>query len=210
MMKKILTLVWIPLLLTACTAPPPAAIEQKEMPKEIEQETDEVPSSAAPNVTGGEPQEEEKGQQSPPVQEPEDETLPISGLHEMLIDALHKEYRSHARYQVAIDAFESASPFPLVDKQAEEKISALQNILRKYNLSISKNPYLGQTIAPERVVQSCRKGKEGELETIAMYQSFLPLVTDYSDVQTVFSENAKISSETHVPLFNNCIKNETK
>jgi len=206
-MKYFTQIIAATLFLSACSAQP--ALEPKQIEEEKQVDQENILQSSSSSSQG----EIDMKEVSPEVQESSSagssESPPdMVDLHEMLIDTLHNEYRSHARYQAVLDTFDRPSPFPLVDEQSEEKILALQTVLEKYNLPIGKNPYLGQIIAPNRIVQACRKGKEGELETIALYEKFLPLVTDFTDVHTVFSKNAEMSRNTYIPLFNNCIENE--
>lgn len=138
------------------------------------------------------------------------EAEPVADLHEILVDALHNEYRSHARYQAAVDAFGDVSPFPHVDEAQEQRIAKLQDLFRTYELPIAKNPYLGQTVAPSEIIQACRKGKEGERETAAFYEKLLPLVEHEPDVHAAFANFAEASLSSHVPLFERCIDREMK
>jgi len=210
-MKYFTQIIAATLFLSACSAQPALEPKQIEEEKHVDQENIMQSSSSSQDEIDMEevaPEVEEEQVDASSSVGSSESLSDMADLHEMLIDTLHNEYRSHARYQAVLDKFDRPSPFPLVDEQSEEKILALQKVLEKYNLPIGKNPYLGHIIAPDRIVQACRKGKEGELETIALYEKFLPLVTDFTDVHTVFSKNAEMSRDTYIPLFNNCIENE--
>lgn len=121
-----------------------------------------------------------------------------------LTRALDDEYKAQATYDAVISTFGDIRPFIMIVRAEEQHIAALKSIFDKYGISIPENPYVNVSV-PETIQQACQTGVDAEIENVRLYkEDLLPVVSDYPDITTVFTNLMRASEEKHLPAFERC------
>lgn len=139
----------------------------------------------------------------------EDIEYPVAELPGNLIEALDKaiddEYKAKSTYDAVIAKFGLIKPFSQIVRAEEQHISSLKSIYDKYGIEIPENKYESNIEAPDTLQASCALGVQAEIANVALYKDqLLPVVFEYPDISSVFTNLMDASRDKHLPAFENC------
>ena len=123
-----------------------------------------------------------------------------------LIRALDENYKEYTLYKRVVEKFGPIRPFIMIVRAKEKQTVMLKAVFDKYILDIPENTYLLRDMKiPNNKSTVCRFGSDTELASIDLFQNeLMPLVGDYEDITSVFSDIVKMSSEKYLPAFDRC------
>ncbi|MCJ7827950.1 hypothetical protein MUP65_02280 [Patescibacteria group bacterium] len=139
----------------------------------------------------------------------EDLSYPVGQLtveaEEALLMALDDEYKAWAMYDQTISLLGQAGPFVMIRRAEEQHISSLKALFDKYGVEIPTNLWLGKSLVSNGYADMCHQGVEAEIANVALYQErLLPVIEDYPDLMTVFTNLMTASRDRHLPAFEKC------
>ncbi len=119
--------------------------------------------------------------------------------------ALEDEYKAHATYESVIAKIGMERPFSMVIRAEEQHISLLKSLYDKYGLQIPENNWTGAITVPSSLQAACQVGVKAETENVRLYkEELLPIVKDYPDLTSVFTNLMNASQNKHLPAFQRC------
>lgn len=119
--------------------------------------------------------------------------------------ALDDEYKAQATYEAVIAKIGMERPFSMIIRAEEQHISALKSLFDKYGLQIAENPWTGTITVPASLQSTCQLGVTAETANVKLYKDeLLPMVTEYPDITTVFTNLMNASQNKHLPAFERC------
>lgn len=119
--------------------------------------------------------------------------------------ALRKEYRNHARYQAAIQKFGEITPFVRLDELKNQRITALQTLMRAHDIEIIKNEYVNVGVS-DSILAVCTNALDIEKDTYALYEVERQNITEYNDLYEAFATFATTSLQSNIPALERCIE----
>jgi len=134
---------------------------------------------------------------------------PVSNLSnqakEALVEAINDEYKAHALYEKTIEKFGFVKPFSMIIRAEEQHISSLKSLFDKYGLEIPNDDWASKVSVEGTLQQECQAGVEAEIANAKLYKDkLLPMVSEYEDIQLVFTNLMNASQEKHLVAFERC------
>jgi hypothetical protein len=124
---------------------------------------------------------------------------------EALTEAINDEYKAHALYEKTIEKLGFVKPFSMIIRAEEQHISSLKSLFDKYGLEIPQNDWANKVSAEGTLQQECQAGVEAEIANAKLYKDkLLPMVSEYEDIQLVFTNLMNASQEKHLVAFERC------
>ena len=128
-----------------------------------------------------------------------------SGAKEALDEAINDEYKALSTYEAVISKFGALRPFSMIKGAEEQHIASLKAVYDKYGLTAPKNTWPSQVTAPATLQQACQIGVEAEIANAKLYEEkLLPMVSNYEDIELVFTNLMNASIQKHLPAFEKC------
>jgi hypothetical protein len=120
--------------------------------------------------------------------------------------AIDDEYKALTTYDAVIDQFGAVRPFSNIRKAEEKHIQSLEDIFMAYGLSIPENGYTAADVPVfSELSSACAYGVQAEVDNVALYRDeLLPVVAEYQNIQTVFTNLQAASKNNHLPAFERC------
>ena len=132
--------------------------------------------------------------------------LETAVVEQALRISVYDEYHAYETYRAIIEKFGNQPPFSNIIEAEIRHFSALEPLLRQYNVPIPINNWDGKIELPESILECCEIGVAGEIDNIAMYDDLLMYVDDYPDIQDVFYRLQAASFNNHLPAFRRCVQ----
>lgn len=133
---------------------------------------------------------------------------PVSTLPQSVQDALTKsldnEYKLRDYYQSVINKFGDTRPFSMIIGAEDQHIAVLTSLFQKYGLSVIADNWANKTYNLSTFQLACQTSANYEQDTVNMYNSLLPQVTNYPDITTVFTSLRDVAQNNHLPAFDKC------
>ena len=134
---------------------------------------------------------------------------PVGELPEDIVEAMglaiEDEYKAKTTYEKIIEKFGKIKPFIMIVRAEETHISSLKAVYDKYGVDIPENNWGDKIIAPETLQEACATGVVAEIENARLYrEDLLPLVSEYPDIENVFTNLMNASQQKHLPAFERC------
>lgn len=134
---------------------------------------------------------------------------PAGVLPKDVIDSLNlaisDEYKAQTTYALILEKFGSIRPFSMIVRAEEQHISSLKALYDKYGVEIPKNAWEDNILVPDTIQESCSLGVKSEIENVNLYkEKLLPVVTEYADITSVFTNLMNASQNKHLPAFEKC------
>ena len=124
---------------------------------------------------------------------------------EALVEAINDEYKAHALYEKTIEKFGFVKPFSMIIRAEEQHISSLKSLFDKYGLEIPKDDWADKVFVEGTLQQECQAGVDAEIANAKLYKDkLLPMVSEYEDLQLVFTNLMNASQEKHLVAFERC------
>ena len=127
-------------------------------------------------------------------------------VHDVLVEAIHDEYKARAFYRRVIDRFGAIRPFVNIVAAESRHIEALLPLFEKYGVAVPEDDWASRTEAPRSILEACRAGVAAEIENARMYDRLLALTAEYPDIRQVLLRLQRASSENHLPAFQRCVE----
>lgn len=122
--------------------------------------------------------------------------------------ALDDEYKAFTTYQVVLEKFGDVRPFSNIIQAEIRHIDMLKDLMVKYQIPITTNPYLSgvnRPAAPDSLREACAVGIQAEIDNAALYDDhLLPMVASQPDIKLVFENLRDASQQRHLPAFQRC------
>ena len=122
----------------------------------------------------------------------------------MILEALHDEYKARAFYRLVIKTFGPVRPFINIVEAEDTHARAVEALCARYGIPLPNDDWDTKREPPRSILEACRAGVEGERENIAMYDRFLR-ETHEPDVRSLFQRLQARSREAHLPAFERCV-----
>lgn len=130
----------------------------------------------------------------------------LETIEDVLVEAIHDEYKARATYRHVIDKFGEIRPFVNIVEAEGRHIRALLPLFDKYGVEVPEDDWASRTEAPESILEACQVGVAAEIENGEMYERLLSLSVDYPDVHSVLTQLQRASVENHLPAFQRCVE----
>jgi len=128
-----------------------------------------------------------------------------SEVKNALDEAIDDEYKAMSTYQAVIDKFGQVRPFSMIIGAELQHIASLTNIYQKYGLKVPENSWTGKVTVPSTLQAACQTGVDAEIANADLYKNnLLPIVADYEDITSVFTNLMNASQTKHLPAFDRC------
>jgi rubrerythrin len=122
-----------------------------------------------------------------------------------LSEALDDERKAIATYRGVIERFGPVRPFVNIITAEMRHAEALLGLFDRYGLPVPEDAWHTAPIeVPDSLQEACRRGVEGELQNIAMYDRLLD-TTPEPDVRRALQSLQAASRERHLPAFQRCL-----
>lgn len=122
-----------------------------------------------------------------------------------LAEAINDEYKAHALYEKTIEKFGLVKPFSMIIRAEEQHISSLKSLFDKYGLEIPKDGWADKVSTEETLQRTCQLGVDAEIANAKLYKDkLLPMVSEYEDIKSVFTNLMNASQEKHLAAFERC------
>lgn len=122
----------------------------------------------------------------------------LAPAHEQALKiAVYDEYEALETYQAIINTHGTKNPFANLLQAEIRHYEALLALCEKYAVIPPINDI--NAVAPTTLRECYELGVAAELENIYMYDSLLPYVADYEDIQDVFYRLQAASYNNHLP-----------
>ncbi len=132
------------------------------------------------------------------------EALP-NEIQTALQRAIADEYQALATYEAVQKSFGAVRPFAMISRSEEQHVAALKALFDKYGLTVPENTAMNQVTVPTTLTEACQTGVAIEKADAALYRdTLLPVVKDYPDMTTVFTNLLTASEQRHLPAFERC------
>jgi rubrerythrin len=129
----------------------------------------------------------------------------LPNLRDRLTEALDDERKAIATYQGVIARLGPVRPFVNIVEAEKRHAAALIVLFERYHLPVPANAWQGACIeVPDSLQEACRRGVEGEVQNIAMYDRLLA-ATPEPDVRRVLLNLQSASRDRHLPAFRRCL-----
>lgn len=127
-----------------------------------------------------------------------------SDVQSALYKAIQDEYKARAMYNAVIDKFGLVRPFSMIIRAEDQHISSLKAIYDKYDLEVPAEEKQN-ILLPETLKEVCEIGVQAEIDNAKLYkEELLPIVLNYKDITSVFTNLMNASQEKHLPAFSRC------
>jgi hypothetical protein len=124
---------------------------------------------------------------------------------EALNEAINDEYKALATYEAVITKFGAVRPFSMIKGAEEQHIASLKAVYDKYDLTIPENSWASKVTTPSTLKEACQIGVDAEIANAELYKDkLLPSVSQYADIENVFTNLMSASEEKHLPAFERC------
>lgn len=122
--------------------------------------------------------------------------------------AVYDEYHALETYQAIIDIHGAKPPFTNFIQAEIRHYEALLVLCEKYGITPPINDI--QVKAPQTIRECYELGVAAELENIYMYDTLLPYVADFEDIQDTFYRLQAASFNNHLPTLREHLEKLTK
>lgn len=119
--------------------------------------------------------------------------------------AMQDEYEALNYYTAAIDVFGNIAPFKNIVESEKRHIAALQQLFKKYGISVPPNDVV--SMPPLDIKEACSAGVQEEIDNIRMYDALLQQV-EQQDIKDVFYRLQAASFNHHLPAFQACLEKQ--
>lgn len=127
------------------------------------------------------------------------DTQEISALQQALDD----EYKAWSIYDRVIKDFGEVRPFVNIREAESRHIQALLSLFKHYNISPSKNRWIGNVPTYNNINEACKAAAMAEIENVALYNKLLNSTTK-QDILGVYNALQQASEKRHLPAFQRC------
>jgi len=122
-----------------------------------------------------------------------------------LDEAINDEYKALSTYETVIAKFGAVRPFSMIKGAEEQHIASLKAVYDKYGLTVPENTWANQVTTPTSLQEACQVGVDAEIANAKLYKDqLLPMVKDYDDIVSVFTNLMNASEQKHLPAFERC------
>jgi hypothetical protein len=122
-----------------------------------------------------------------------------------LDEAINDEYKALATYEAVIAKLGAVRPFSMIKGAEEQHIASLKAVYDKYGLIVPENSWASKVTAPSTLKEACQIGVDAEIANAKLYKDkLLPAVSQYVDIENVFTNLMNASEEKHLPAFERC------
>ena len=123
----------------------------------------------------------------------------IEGLTVTLLD----EYAAYDVYNDMIEQLGEVIPFVNLRNAEANHALALERVFLRYGLEL---PVAGEVDVPEfaTVTGACTRAYDIEVANVDLYDTYLPLMSDYPDMTRVMTNLRDASFNNHMPILASC------
>ncbi|WP_313023750.1 hypothetical protein [Mobilicoccus sp.] len=111
------------------------------------------------------------------------------------------EYAALAEYAAVIERYGRVEPFMSIAASEERHVNALVRQLDRLGVAVPANPYVGAIPAADTLQAAARKGAEGEVANVALFDRLLTSAAGDPGVVRVFTNLRRASLDQHLPAF---------
>ncbi|KGP72713.1 ferritin-like domain-containing protein [Pontibacillus yanchengensis] len=122
-------------------------------------------------------------------------------IEEALTYALQDEYLALARYEAVTKKYGNILPFSQIVQAEQQHIEAIKRLMEQYEIEIPVYNAKQYITTPVTLKEAFQTGVKGEIDNIAMYETFLKIEELPNDIAKVFS-NLRDASKKHLIAFN--------
>lgn len=122
-----------------------------------------------------------------------------------LDEAISDEYKAFSTYEKVIQTFGQVRSFSMIINAEEQHIASLLTFYERYAIEPPINSWTDNITTPESIEKACQIGVEAEIANVALYrEKLLPLVSEFPDIESVFTNLMLASEQKHLPAFERC------
>lgn len=133
---------------------------------------------------------------------------PVSGLSQSakdsLVKAIDNEYKLESYYQAVVNKYGDKRPFIMILGAEDQHIAVLNSLFQKYGLSVLANTWGNQAYSINSFIEACQVSANYERNTVSLFNSLLKEVSNYPDLNQVYTSIKDASLNNHLPAFEKC------
>lgn len=119
-----------------------------------------------------------------------------------LTAAYRAETRALATYRNVLATLGAVRPFANIAKSERQHETTIVKLAAAHAVTLPK-PATGET-SPATLRLACALGVRTEQRVVALYDSYIPKLAGYPDLQRAFENIRTASAEDHLPAFQRC------